>query len=138
MTDTAIKSLSFSPSLVDDLTGAGYAEDPKRRFFCLVPGCLRRFGRFYDLDRHCRSVHPELSDKLSVDPDFYQNMPTSSIVNEHAINEATLDDTIVMEDVDELVLPTTTTINTSIESVLDLQFTHDSTNDMQNNPVDIK
>ncbi|KAI8055349.1 hypothetical protein BDF22DRAFT_741939 [Syncephalis plumigaleata] len=120
-------------------TTASYAEDPKRRFFCLVPGCLRRFGRFYDLDRHCRSMHPELEDKPSVDPDFYQNIPTSPIVNEQAINEATLDDTMLMKEIDELVLlPTTTVMNTSIESVLDIPSMNDSTNDMQNSPVDIK
>ncbi|RKP07839.1 hypothetical protein THASP1DRAFT_11062, partial [Thamnocephalis sphaerospora] len=51
------RSRSSPSDAVDMITGSSYAQDPKRRFACLVPGCLHRFTRFYDLDRHRKSMH---------------------------------------------------------------------------------
>ncbi|KAI9598088.1 hypothetical protein BDF19DRAFT_433423 [Syncephalis fuscata] len=125
---TGVSSIasSSSSSLVDDLTGAGYAEDPKRRFFCLVPGCLHRFGRFYDLDRHCRSVHPELNGGYSVDPHSHDSIATlltdapSPLAIEQTMREVIWDD-MALEENDELVQPIGT--NNSIESILDIYST---------------
>jgi hypothetical protein len=55
------KKVLEEEKLVDVVTGNDYEQDPKRKFACLVPGCLHRFTRFYDLNRHYQSVHPTLN-----------------------------------------------------------------------------
>ena len=51
-------------SVFDRLTGTGYTETG-RHIACIADGCLYRFAREYDFDRHISTAHPELEVTLA-------------------------------------------------------------------------
>uniref|UniRef100_A0A060T145 ARAD1C21340p n=1 Tax=Blastobotrys adeninivorans TaxID=409370 RepID=A0A060T145_BLAAD len=57
MEDNKRRRLTREPTMIERISGAGY-EDSGRTLACTVPGCLYRFSRKYDLDRHIAAVHP--------------------------------------------------------------------------------
>lgn len=57
-------SVAAEATLLERLTGSGYDASGRRHIACLKDGCLHKFGREYDLDRHLAASHPELEISL--------------------------------------------------------------------------
>ncbi|CAN6674723.1 hypothetical protein TRVA0_062S00430 [Trichomonascus vanleenenianus] len=64
--EDAARRLTKAPTMIQRITGAGY-NDTGRHIECIVPGCLYRFARQYDLNRHVSAMHPEAAGSLKDD-----------------------------------------------------------------------
>ncbi|KAG0646690.1 Transcription factor IIIA [Hyphodiscus hymeniophilus] len=72
------KGKKVKSSVMDDLLGLSYTNDPRRNIHCLVTTCPHLFIRDYDLQQHMRTKHrlstPEIEDLAHEDenqPDFH-------------------------------------------------------------------